>query len=81
MATEFRLYGVTDDQLYIRQPLEKKYQMRYEMVMMALEKGNKPAARCFHTYPSTVRRWVKRYQEEGIDGLKNRKEKSNVSDT
>lgn len=78
MSTEFSLNGVPKSKLYDRQSLKKKYRLRYEMVMMALERGNKPAARYYHTYPSTVRRCVKRYPEEGIEGLKNRNEKSDV---
>lgn len=79
MATEFQLYNVVPEELYDNQPLEKKWEIRYQMVMMALEKGNKPTARYFHTYPATVRRWVRKYQAYGIDGLKYKKNKQDCS--
>jgi len=40
---------------------------------MAEERGIKPVARYYNTYPSTVRRWLNIYREKGIDGLKNNK--------
>ena len=39
----------------------------------ALKYGNKPAARKYFTYPSTIRNWVKRYNEFGLEGLKIKK--------
>ena len=70
MSTEFKLYEIDGENLYAKKSKEEKEKIRYEMVMMALERGNKPAARYYNTYPSTVRRWVKIYKEKGLDGLK-----------
>lgn len=69
MASEFRLYNVEKEEMYAYKSLEEREKLRYEMVMMALERGYKPTARYFNTYPATVRRWVKVYQEKGLDGL------------
>ncbi len=44
---------------------------RLEMVKYAIEFGVKPTARQFKTSKNTVKRWLKRYQAHGIDGLKN----------
>lgn len=71
--TEFKLYNIDESELYANKTDEEKEKIRYDMVMMALEKGIKPAARRYNTYPSTVRTWVKRYKEQGIDALKNKK--------
>ncbi len=70
MATEFKLYNVKKEELYANKSKKEKEDLRYEMVMMALERGNKPTARYYNTYPSTVRRWVKIYKEKGLQGLK-----------
>lgn len=70
MSTEFKLYGVEEDDLYVNKSKTEKEKIRIEMVKMALERGNKPTARYYNTYPSTVRRWVRIYKEKGIDGLK-----------
>lgn len=42
------------------------------MVLYAKEQGVKPAARKFKTSPQTVRQWLKRYEVEGLSGLKER---------
>jgi len=70
MATEFKLYDVTKEELYANKSKQEREKLRYEMVMMALERGNKPTARYYNTYPSTVRRWVRIYKMKGIEGLK-----------
>ena len=77
MATEFTLDHVSKKDLYVNQSRADKEKLRYEMVQMALVKGNKPAARYYKTYPSTVRRWVKRYQEYGDDGLRDHIKRTN----
>lgn len=69
MSTEFKLYNVSDEDLYKNQPPEEKTRMRKEMVVMAKERGIKPTARYFNTYPSTVRRIIKIYDEKGPEGL------------
>jgi transposase len=40
------------------------------MVLEALAKGIKPTARMFHAQVKTVRKWVNRYRERGVAGLK-----------
>lgn len=40
------------------------------MVRLAQKEGIKPTARLFRTTPKTVRKWVRRYQEQGYQGLK-----------
>ena len=70
MSTEFMLYDVEEKDLYSKKRKEEKKELLYDMVMYALKYGNKPAARYYNTYPSTVRRWVKKFKEYGKDGLK-----------
>lgn len=69
MSTEFKLYNVSDEDLYKNKSSEEKTRMRMEMVVMAKERGIKPTARYFNTYPSTVRRIIKIYEEKGPEGL------------
>lgn len=69
MSTEFKLYDVEEKDLYSKKSKEEKKELLYDMVMYALKYGNKPAARFYNTYPSTVRRWVNKYKEYGKDGL------------
>lgn len=73
MATPFKLYHVAKEDLYVNQSPEDKEEIRFQMVKMALKEGYKPTARYFNTYPATVRRWVRRYQECGWDGLHERR--------
>ncbi len=70
MSTEFKLYNVNKKDLYNNKNKEEKEKLIPKMVEYALHYGNKPAARYFNTYPSTVRRWVKKYKTNGKDGLK-----------
>ncbi len=70
MSTEFKLYDVQEQDLYKNKSKKEKEAVLFDMVNYALKYGNKPAARFYKTYPSTVRRWVKKYKNEGIDGLK-----------
>lgn len=53
---------------HVKNPL----QLRMALVQYALEQGIKPAARSFGTSPQTVRFWLKRYQDLGLLGLKER---------
>ncbi len=64
MATEFKLYNVTKEDLYANKTKEQKATIQIEMVKMAKERGIKPTARYFNTYPATVRRYLKKYEEE-----------------
>jgi len=43
---------------------------RYQMVQYALSHGVKPTARVFGTSPPVARKWLKRFKEQGYDGLK-----------
>ena len=45
---------------------------RIEMVKMGNEIGYKPTAREFKTDRNTVRKWCRRYNAEGIEGLKDK---------
>lgn len=47
-----------------------RFGIRRTMVLEALEKGIKPTARAFKATVKTVRKWVKRYREKGLAGLK-----------
>ena len=73
MPTEFRLYNVDEKDLYKNKSIEEKEEMLYAMVQTALERGIKPTAREFNTYPATVRKWVNKYKDGGIDALKFKK--------
>jgi len=70
MSTEFKLYGVEDKDLYINKTPEEKEEIRIKAVEEAIRRGNKPSARKYGTYPSSVRKWRKIYEEKGIDGLR-----------
>ncbi len=59
MATEFTLKGIPEEELYVNKTPSEKIKLRQEMIKMAQERGIKPTARYYKTYPSTVRRWVK----------------------
>lgn len=75
MSSQFKLYDVPKEELYGNKSPQEKEILRKEMVEMALERGYKPTARYYNTYPATVRRWVKVYQEQGWEGLKERRKK------
>lgn len=64
MATTFTLCDVKEEDLYVNKTKEEKAVIRDKMVKMALERGIKPAARYYNTYPSTVRRWLRIYTEK-----------------
>ena len=49
-----------------------KKQHRYQMVQQALKGGNKPTARLYNTCSNVIRKWVKRFIEEGYPGLEDR---------
>lgn len=63
MSLEFKLYNVNDKDLYVNKSKEEKKLIKKDMVKMAIERGIKPTARYFNTYPSTVRRYLKKYLE------------------
>lgn len=63
MPVKFRLRNVEKKDLYGSQPMSKRKELQPKIVKMAKEKGVKPAARYFNTYPSTVRRLIKKQEE------------------
>ncbi len=42
---------------------------RHQMIQYALKHGVKPTARIFGTSPPVVRKWLKRFKEQGYEGL------------
>ena len=69
MSTEFKLYNVDDEDLYRNKSPKEKFEIRKQMIVMAKERGIKPTARYFNTYPATVRRIIRLYNEKGVEGL------------
>jgi transposase-like protein len=58
---------------HIIKDMSIKFNYRLRMVEYALEHGNSQAAREYRTTRKTVRKWVQRFEQEGLDGLKDRK--------
>ena len=52
---------------------EKRFTLRKSIVHEALEQGIKPTARGLNMSKNTVKSWIKRFQEEGNDGLMDRR--------
>ena len=50
-----------------------KFNLRLEMVLSAREYGLSEAARRYQTTRKTVRKWLRRYRVQGLDGLKDQK--------
>ena len=73
MSTEFKLYNVDDEDLYRNKSPKEKFEIRKQMIVMAKERGIKPTARYFNTYPATVRRIIRLYNEKGEEGLINKR--------
>ena len=48
----------------MRQSKDPRY-VRLYMVRLAQQEGIKPVARIFGTTPKTVRKWLRRYQQQG----------------
>ena len=69
MSTEFKLYNVDDEDLYRNKSPKEKFEIRKQMIVMAKERGIKPTARYFNTYPATFRRIIRLYNEKGEEGL------------
>ena len=63
MSTEFKLYNVKKEDMYSSKSIEEKNDIRRKMVEEAKIRGVKPTARKYNTYPTTVRRWIKRFEE------------------
>lgn len=69
MPTPYFIIYKDEKELYKNKTKEEKEKILPELVHYAKTHGNKPAARKYRTYPSTVRRWVKLYDEFGIEAL------------
>lgn len=69
MSTEFKLYNVDDEDLYRNKSPKEKFEIRKQMIVMAKERKIKPTAGYFNTYPATVRRIIRLYNEKGEEGL------------
>lgn len=50
-----------------------KFNLRFEIICCAKERGVSEAARRYETTRKTVRKWLVRYKTEGLDGLKDQK--------
>lgn len=76
MPTPFFIYeNVKKEDLYVNKSEEEKENIRIMAVDYAIKHGNKPAARKYNTYPSSIRNWRKKYERDGITGLRNSKNK------
>ena len=49
--------------------LKSAYNHRLRLVGSARDRGVKPTARLFTTTVPTVRKWLRRYQQQGLSGL------------
>ena len=48
---------------------DHSFDLRFHLVQHALQHGIRPAAEAFRTSRNTVRKWLRRYQADGIAGL------------
>jgi len=53
----------------MRQSKDPNY-IRYQMVLSVRQRGIKPTARLFRTTAKTVRKWLRRFEKSGWEGLK-----------
>lgn len=63
MSVEYKIYYTDERDLFVNKTKEEKDKLRPQIAKMAKERGIKPTARYFYTYPSTVRRILRRYEE------------------
>jgi transposase len=49
-----------------------KLNYRWNMIIYAKQEGISKAAKVYNTTRKTVRKWIKRYEEGGIENLKNK---------
>ncbi len=66
------MYKNYKEMYYLTNDINEIINKRLEMVKMAKTEGYKPTARYFKTDRNTVRKWARRYEENGIEGLKDR---------
>lgn len=64
MSTEYKLYNVKEEEMYYKKSKDEKEIIRKQMVEEAKIRGIKPTARKYNTYPSTVKRWIKKYEQK-----------------
>lgn len=69
------MFSSYQEMYYASKSMEFIVRKRLDMVHMALEIGYKATARYYNTDRNTVRKWVRRYQSEGIKGLRDRNKK------
>lgn len=72
MKGEDNMYETYKEMYNSEENMDLIIQKRIEMVKMGNEQGYKPTARHFKTDRNTVRKWCRRYNELGIEGLKDR---------
>ena len=63
----------------VRRLFNNPYGWRLKMIKSAQEIGIKPAAREFMTTHHTVRYWLNRFREKGLDGLEDKSRRPKVS--
>ena len=65
MATPARYFDLVRE-------MKNAYNHRLRLVESAQQRGIKPTARLFATTVPTVRKWLRRYQQQGCSGLQER---------
>ena len=66
------MYTSYQEMYYSAKSMDIIVRKRLDMVHMAYEYGYKATARMYSTDRNTVRKWCRRYQLEGINGLKDK---------
>ena len=66
------MFSSYQEMYYASKSMEFIVRKRLDMVHMALDCGYKATARFYNTDRNTVRKWTRRYQTEGIKGLRDR---------
>lgn len=69
------MFSSYQEMYYASKSMEFIVRKRLDMVHMALQAGYKATARYYNTDRNTVRKWCRRYQCEGIKGLRDRNKK------
>jgi len=73
------MYTSYQEMYYSAKSMDIIVRKRLDMVHMAYEYGYKATARMYSTDRNTVRKWCRRYQLEGIKGLKDKCKRPNNS--
>ena len=69
------MFSSYQEMYYASKSMDFIVRKRLDMVHMAFDCGYKATARFFNTDRNTVRKWTRRYQIEGINGLRDRNKK------